>query len=198
MLASRGMPPVDDLDGWAVEPKLDGWRVLVSVDGGDLMVRSRTGRAITTSLPELAPLAELGARLVLDGELIVGAGKMADFYGLSGRLAGRGGSRSLPVMFIAFDLVWNDGHDLTGHTWVERRRQLEALDLPGDLVGVVPSYPGPDAPLLLQACEEHGLEGVVVKRSLSTYRQGERSNDWRKVKCATWTQHAERRRLSRR
>ncbi len=38
------------------EPKLDGWRALVTVDG-EVTVRTRTGRDVTESLPELAGLA---------------------------------------------------------------------------------------------------------------------------------------------
>ncbi len=38
--------------GWRFEPKLDGWRALVTVDG-KVTVRTRTGRDVTESLPEL-------------------------------------------------------------------------------------------------------------------------------------------------
>lgn len=51
-----------------------------------------------------------------------------------------------------------------------------------------------DAPALFAACGELGLEGMVLKRLASPYRHGERSDDWHKVKCAAWSQHAERRR----
>src|ERR671928_2156492 len=34
----------------------------------------------------------------------------------------------------------------------------------------------------MEASAEHGLEGIVAKRRASTYRPGERSPDWRKVK----------------
>lgn len=197
MLAGRGLPTDSTLDAWAVEPKLDGWRARLAIDGADLVVRSRPGRAITASLPEFAPLTGLGLRVVLDGELIAGAGTMDDFYGLSGRLASRrpGGE---PVLFAAFDLLWADGEDITGRTYMERRERLEDLSLPGELVQVDPRYAGTDAELLLDACENRGLEGVVLKRLASPYRPGQRSNDWRKVKCAGWAEHLERRRLARR
>jgi len=50
-----------------IEPKLDGWRALVSVDGG-VRVRTRRGRDVTTSLPELAGLAE-EVPVVAEGEV---------------------------------------------------------------------------------------------------------------------------------
>src|ERR671928_151118 len=34
----------------------------------------------------------------------------------------------------------------------------------------------------MAASAEHGLEGIVAKRRASTYRPGQRSPDWRKVK----------------
>ena len=100
----------------------------------------------------------------------------------------------MPVVFAAFDLLWVDGNDITGCSYLERRQPLEGLNLPRELVQVVPRYPGRDAGLLLAACEEQGLEGLVLKRLASRYRPGVRSSDWRKLKCAGWAEHLERRR----
>lgn len=192
MLAGRGMPASDELHRWAVEPKLDGWRVRVQVVDDRLIVRTRPGRIITECVPELAPLAQRSLRVLLDGELIAGAGRMEDFYRLSGRLAGRR-PRSAPLSFMAFDLLALDGLQLTALPDRQRRRGLEELDLPPEVVGIVPRYAGTDAAELLTACEGHGLEGVVLKRLGAPYRPGARSDDWRKVKCAAWVAHAERR-----
>lgn len=197
MLAGRGMPDSEELHRWAVEPKLDGWRVRVQVEDDRLVVRSRPGRIITECVPELVPLARRGVRVLLDGELIAGAGRMEDFYRLSGRLAGRG-PRSAPLVFMAFDLLALNGLQLTSLPDRVRRDVLEELDLPPELVGIVPRYRGTDAVDLLAACEGHGLEGVVVKRLDAPYRPGARSDDWRKVKCAAWMAHAERRMATRR
>lgn len=191
MLATSGRPP-GDLTAWAVEPKLDGWRATVTVDEhGSLAVRTRTGRGLTECLPELAPLA--GSRpLILDGELIIGAGRLDDFYGLSGRLSGRPHARSARVVFVAFDLLWLDGITLTCQPYAERRAVLESLDL--GPVRVVPSYAGEDTDDLLGACENEGMEGVVVKRLSSLYRPGQRTREWAKVKCPAWSEHVVRRR----
>jgi ATP-dependent DNA ligase len=72
MLAERGLPR-GDLAGWAAEPKLDGWRAIVVVDPSlpnGVSVRTRRGHAITEAVPGIASLAELGHRVVLDGELV--------------------------------------------------------------------------------------------------------------------------------
>lgn len=57
---------------WAAEPKLDGWRAIVTVDpslarGFD--VRSRNGWSLTTSVPELRSMADIGVRTLLDGRV---------------------------------------------------------------------------------------------------------------------------------
>jgi ATP-dependent DNA ligase len=90
MLAERGLPR-GDLAGWAAEPKLDGWRAIVVVDPSlpnGVSVRTRRGHAITAAVPGIASLAELTHRVVLDGELVAGAGTAADFYGLLPRFPG--------------------------------------------------------------------------------------------------------------
>ena len=51
MLMTTGEPGGNQ-DCWSWEVKWDGWRAMVYVDGG-LRVRTRTGRQVADSLPEL-------------------------------------------------------------------------------------------------------------------------------------------------
>jgi ATP-dependent DNA ligase len=94
MLASTG-PMTGTMKDWAFEPKLDGGRALVYVDGS-LMVRTRNDGDITSSLPELSPLARepAGRHVVLDGELVAQQGRPFDFYRIGPRLAHLPGRRS--------------------------------------------------------------------------------------------------------
>jgi hypothetical protein len=95
MLADRGLPS-GDLCGWAAEPKLDGWRVTVLAHPGlpgGVVVRTRRGHVITESLPGIEALARIGRSLVLDGELVAGAGRASEFYALMPRIGGRSGPR---------------------------------------------------------------------------------------------------------
>jgi bifunctional non-homologous end joining protein LigD len=197
MLADRGLPR-GDLAGWAAEPKLDGWRAIVVVDPGlpdGISVRTRRGHAITSAVPGIAALAGLGQRVVLDGELVAGAGTAGDFYGLLPRMVGRRHpGPPAPVSFWAFDLLWVDGEPLLDRPYVERRQRLEELRLSGPC-GVLPRFPGPDATDLLAACAAHDVEGIVLKRLRSIYRPGERTRHWRKLKTPDWSAvHRPRRR----
>src|SRR5437868_3350865 len=109
MLAATGAGQVRG--EWAAEPKLDGWRAIVTVDPAlpfGFKVRSRTGRFITTHVPELAGLADTGFRMVLDGELVaVSDAGDVDFYRLGERMLMRRPTRT--VTLCVFDVLWLDG-----------------------------------------------------------------------------------------
>jgi ATP-dependent DNA ligase len=57
MLASSGIIPGAPA-GWSYEVEWDGWRAVVYVDGGGVQVRTRRGREVADSLPELAGLVD--------------------------------------------------------------------------------------------------------------------------------------------
>jgi bifunctional non-homologous end joining protein LigD len=183
MLATSRPPPAS-LAGWVCEPKLDGWRAIVDVTQGRVRVTSRNGHDLTERVPSVRALAGRDG-LVLDGELVHGDGSMNSFYGLLGALH-RGSA-----CFVAFDVLAEAGQVLVDRPYAERRAVLESLEMPG--VGVVPSFPAEDVEHVLSVCADAGMEGVVLKRRQSIYRRGQRSSDWRKVKCAAWREHLERR-----
>jgi bifunctional non-homologous end joining protein LigD len=95
--------PVHHLERWSVEVKWDGWRAMVYIDGG-LRVRTRSGRQVSDSLPELAGLVDAfaGRSAILDGELVDMVDAKIDFYLLAprmmhtGRMA-RWAARELPI-----------------------------------------------------------------------------------------------------
>jgi bifunctional non-homologous end joining protein LigD len=178
--------------GWLFEPKLDGWRAMVRCYES-VTVRTRNGHDITSAVPELAvrPGALDGRQVVLDGELVAGAGRPEDFYGIAGRVASR--RRVIPLTFVAFDVLFLDGEVLCDRPYVERRAVLDELRVSGGSWATVPSFDG-DADEVFLACAELGLEGLVAKRASSRYRPGQRSSDWLKLKTTAWRQHHAHRR----
>lgn len=178
---------------WMLEPKLDGWRGVVYVDGG-LRVRTRSGRNVTESVPELAGFVDaLPDGTVLDGELVAGQGRASDFYRLGPQMARR---RRPPVglTFVAFDVLCLAGEDVTHLPWADRRRLLELLELQGTGWCTVPAFDADDPDLVLHACARHELEGLVAKRTDGRYQPGKRSGAWIKVKTSDWRElHAGRR-----
>jgi bifunctional non-homologous end joining protein LigD len=89
--------------------------------------------------------------------------------------------KTIPVAFIAFDLVYLDGRDLTRLTYSERRELLEQTVVTTPWLQLSPAVRGEGTPLF-EAAAEQGLEGIVAKKLSSRYELGKRSKSWLKVK----------------
>ena len=188
MLATSGAPAEVTGDAWVHEFKWDGVRALVVSDGQRVQVRSRAGNDVTAGYPELAALAPaVPAGTVLDGELVVlDDDGVPSFPLLQRRMHLRDPvrvpvvARQVPVVFMAFDVLVHGGTSVMDQVWTQRRSRLEGLGLAGPAWGTPPTVD--DIGAALQAAADRGLEGVVSKRRTSTYRPGDRSPDWRKLR----------------
>ncbi|MGY1722663.1 non-homologous end-joining DNA ligase [Blastococcus sp. SYSU DS0533] len=188
MLAVPGELPADD-DGWGFEFKWDGVRAVAGVRDGRLVLASRKGGDITVRYPEVArlPAALAGRDVVVDGEVVLmDARGRPDFGALQNRMHRTGPevprlAAAAPVTYLVFDLLALDGTDLRGRPYAERRELLDDLGPAGSRWVLTPWFPGSGAQVRA-ASVENGLEGVVAKRLASTYRDGVRSPEWRKVK----------------
>ncbi len=185
-------------DDWAFELKWDGMRIEAlcrpsrptdssGASGGDgLVLRSLSGRDVTSSFPELRSLpAALAASAVLDGEVVVFDGDRPSFGRLQHRMHVERPTQQLvseqPVVYVVFDLLELDGRSLLDLPLQNRRDVLTRLLDDGPSWRVPPIVEG-DGAALLALAEERGLEGVVAKRLSSRYEPGIRSAAWRKVK----------------
>ncbi|MBO9627628.1 MAG: non-homologous end-joining DNA ligase [Microbacterium sp.] len=193
MLAENGTPALARGLGdpaW-VEVKWDGIRAIGTWSGGRMLLHARSGTDITARYPELtadgAPALPV-ADAVVDGEIVAfDAQGRPSFSLLQNRMhltRPREIEREVvrtPIVYLVFDLLRLDGHDLTDMPLSQRRTLLE--DVVSDLdapMRVPPVFDDVDA--ALAASREFGLEGVVVKDSGSRYRPGQRSPSWMKVK----------------
>lgn len=171
-------------DEWVHEVKWDGMRVLVDVSEGRLRLFSRTERDVTVAFPELAPLADEYADMLLDGEIVVMKDGVPSFSALAERFhvtdARRAAALAVqsPATLIAFDLLRLYGVDLTGRAWSDRRATLERLELTGPRWQTPPVFT--DGQALYEATRAQGLEGIVSKRTAAPYLPGQRSLHWLK------------------
>ncbi|GAB2936274.1 hypothetical protein GCM10027047_36140 [Rhodococcus aerolatus] len=185
MLATAGDPPTGP--GWAAELKWDGVRAVARVHDGEVVLHSRTGRAVTGTYPEVvAALAASGLDVVLDGEVVtLDAAGRPSFSLLQQRMHVVTPTPDLvaavPVSLQCFDVLAVDGRATTGLPLHERRALLDSLGLAGPGVTAAPAFDGVTPAELLAAATEQGLEGVVAKRLTSPYRPGARSRDWVKT-----------------
>jgi bifunctional non-homologous end joining protein LigD len=187
MLARLGHMPVNE-DEWGFEVKWDGIRALLysGKRAGDVRLENRNLRDITFKYPELHPLGGLNA--IVDGEIVaLDDNGRPSFEQLQGRMhlsteqAVRARMNEIPARFMAFDLIWHDGRDLTELPYTERRAALEALDLNGDF-WQTPAWRQGQGSALLEAARAQQLEGVMAKRLTSPYCPGKRTQHWIKIK----------------
>ena len=89
------------------------------------------------------------------------------------------------IILYAFDLMLVDGTDLRRKSLAVRRSIFKALIGTDEESSIQFSEEfGGEGAVLLKACAEHGLEGIVSKQAFAPYRSG-RSNTWLRCKCFT-------------
>jgi bifunctional non-homologous end joining protein LigD len=175
--------------GWSYEFKWDGVRALVEVSGGQTVIRARSGNDITVAYPELDGLGVELDDALLDGEIVAFQDGRPSFGLLQSRMHVRSAAKAAalvaqaPATFIAFDLLRLYGVDLTARPLQERRETLTRLAAGREHWTISPSFD--DGPATEMAARQHGLEGVVAKRSEGIYTPGRRSPEWLKVKFIT-------------
>jgi bifunctional non-homologous end joining protein LigD len=189
MMAKLGTLPAKD-DGWAYEIKWDGVRAIAYSEPGRLRLESRNLNDITAQYPELRRLnrALSSHTAVLDGEIVAfdaegrpSFERLQQRMHLTGEAQIRRRAQDHPVVYIIFDLLHLDGHDLMGLPYAERRERLEALALDGP-AWQTPTHSVGGGGRLLAASAERGLEGIMAKRLDCPYEPGKRASHWIKVK----------------
>jgi bifunctional non-homologous end joining protein LigD len=179
-------------EGWAYEIKWDGMRALVEA-GGAFSVTSANGRDVTATYPDLEPGAlAFPMPALVDGEIVAldssgrpSFGTLQQRMHVASRAEAARRADIVPVRFMVFDLLRLDDRDVTGLTYLERRRLLDGVfEAWGDDRDPRwrTSAVFDDGPALLHAVTDQRLEGVVAKRTDSAYEPGRRSRCWVKVK----------------
>ena len=133
MLSKR----IDDLPvggAWIFEPKWDGFRALVFRDGDEILIQSRDEKPLNRYFPELLdPLrAQLPARCVLDGEIVIARSGRLDFDALQLRLHPAASrvkllSQQIPASIVFFDMLCEGDRDVRGEPFQNRRQLLVTL-----------------------------------------------------------------------
>lgn len=184
------LPTGPDADErWAYEIKWDGHRAIVHIDAGRVRVQSAGGHDVSGRWHELASIAASvnAGSAVLDGEIVVLDESGRPSFDLVQRRHGRPGATGpagAPVghlVFQAFDVIAIDETVTTSLGYLDRRRLLEQLVEAGPNWAVPEHRVGGGAELV-RGTAELGLEGVIAKRTDSSYRSGKRSTDWLKIK----------------
>jgi bifunctional non-homologous end joining protein LigD len=189
MMARLAALPRNDTD-WAYEIKWDGVRAICYCQGGRIKLTSRNLRDVTSQYLELRALGrELGSReVVLDGEIVAFDEEERPNFGLLQHRMHVGSEstvrrlmKTIPVVFMVFDVLYLDGRSTMGLPYTERRELLEGLELSGTHWRT-PSYHVGDGEAMVEASRQQNLEGIIAKQLDSRYEPGKRSGAWLKVK----------------
>ena len=168
-----------------------------SRDGGQVRLYSRRGSEYTDRLPGMVEaFAKLPTQsAILDGELVlIDPRGSAHFYRLMAQMRTSHPDES-QLMFMAFDLLHQDGVDLRQLPLCERKRDLERLCRKSRMPFLSQIETFPDGEILFDHCNRFGFEGIVSKRRSSRYSSGP-SRNWVKIKCPNWKRdNAERHKL---
>jgi DNA ligase-1 len=171
------------------EQKMDGIRAQVHVGKDQIRVYSRDLRDISDEFPELTHL-KFSQTLILDGEVLAfGQGRKLTFFDLQRRLGRKRHldlfeTNDVPIVYVAFDLLWLDGASLLKEPLHRRRLLLESLELP-ELVhrsNIRLVSTSDEIETAFVASRRAGNEGLMIKDPDSLYQPGRRGGSWIKLK----------------
>jgi bifunctional non-homologous end joining protein LigD len=126
MMAESAKAPCDAPD-WIFEIKLDGYRAITVCDSaGKPHLWSRNGLPLEAKFPAVAnAVSKLKLRsTILDGEVVA-----VDEHGIPRfQLLQRFQKQpTAPTVYYVFDVLWQNGEDLTGKPLLERKAVLERI-----------------------------------------------------------------------
>jgi DNA ligase D-like protein (predicted ligase) len=163
---------------WSYEIKLDGFRLSAVKAKGETTLYSRRGNVLNRKFHYIATaLKTLPDNTVLDGELVALDEKGKTDFGLLQNFR----SAESKIHYYVFDILILKGKDLS-QLPLEQRRILFAKVIPhnehiSESVVEHGSYAK-----LLKFVKQHGLEGIIAKRSDSAYEAGKRTGLWQKYR----------------
>lgn len=191
---------VDFSKAHSIEDKIDGIRAQAHVGTEHVRLFARGKGAVTAAFPDLTgPLFDAARTgelppAILDGEIVViGAdGRPRPFSAIQPRLKKTTPDEALvrehPVVYLAYDILWENGETLLDLPFLERRARLVAwaARAPAPVL-LHDSRPLVDESAIdpeFEAARSRGYEGLVLKRLDAPYAAGVRGFSWLKVKKA--------------
>jgi DNA ligase I, ATP-dependent (dnl1) len=188
---ARTMP-----EGFLVEDKFDGIRAQAHMQAGRVAIYSRTMDEITHRFPELiGPLQSLQTDVIIDGEIVPANGEVIlPFSELQKRLGRKNVGTQLlaavPVVLVAYDLLYAGGKVLIDQPLTERRHLLGQIVPDQGTLRISRGKMLRDAAVLddeFDRARARGNEGLMIKSPESAYKPGRRGRDWLKLKRAIAT-----------
>ena len=179
--------PFDD-PGWIFEKKIDGIRIITIKDGKQVKLLTRNNKDKARQFPEIvAAIRELKPqKVVLDGEIAAFRKRLSSFQAIQPRVGQtdileiKKLVRAHPVKYIVFDLLELEGENWETKLLLARKKQLKTI-IKGGLLVYLNHIEGKGIALFKKAKQKR-WEGIIGKKKDSQYKEGERGNNWVKIK----------------
>ncbi len=186
MLASMAEP--FDSPEYTYEIKWDGYRCLAFLTR-ETRLQSRNQKIISHVFPELLSLHRKvkTSDCLLDGEIVALRDNRPSFSELQKRAQLRNPQHikaavnSIPVVYVAFDLLYFNGKPVCKEP-IETRRSLLADHFTGTDELILANFIENQGIAFFNAIAELELEGVIAKQKGSLYFPGKRVKNWLKFK----------------
>jgi DNA ligase-1 len=179
-----------------VEDKFDGIRAQAHIKDDRVAIYSRTMDEITHRFPELVePLRNLNTDLIIDGEIVpANESTILPFSELQKRLGRKNVAaelmKSVPVVLVAYDLLYARGRVLIDETLAQRRKIMEEVIVSADPLRLSEGKLFSEVAMLddeFDNARRRGNEGLMIKSPDSRYKPGRRGREWLKLKRAIAT-----------
>lgn len=187
MMACEKSKPFDD-SKFLYEVKHEGGRCLAYLDADGTRLVNGECAQITEKFPELSYLhRQVSGRCILDGELIVpaknghGRKMFLKRAGMSNSFMIKMASKFIPAVFMAFDILYHHGEQITQFPLIARKRLLGRIVRESSRM-MVSRYVEETGSALFEAIKAQKLNGIVAKRKSSPYLIGEQTKDWITIK----------------
>ena len=179
MLASPGTKIFNDKN-WIYELKYDGYRALANLKSGQVELYSRNGISLNEKFAIIhEELGAIGHSAILDGEIVVlDEQGVPQFSALQNY---KPQSTKGILIYYVFDLLHLNGHDTIELTLLERKELLKGL-LPDSEHIQFCDHVSAMGITVYEKAVALGMEGVIAKKSNSTYDPNIRTSNWLKFK----------------
>jgi len=179
MLATLVDRPFDNAE-WQYEIKWDGYRTIAFCNKTKVELRSRNDKSFNEKFyPVYKAVQDWNINAVVDGEVVV-----LDENGKSnfGALQNWRSEADGEIYFYVFDVLWLNGKDLMQLPLSERRNILKQMIPENNIIRLSENFEVSGIEFF-ETAKKMGLEGIIAKKSDSTYSPGNRSKEWLKVKA---------------
>lgn len=179
MLASPGTKIFNDKN-WIYELKYDGYRALANLDAGHVELYSRNGISLNDKFKIIRDeLSAIEHTAILDGEIVIlDADGLPQFNALQNY--NEASTKGILIYYV-FDLLHLNGHDTVELPLLDRKQLLKSLLPESPHIQYCDHVEAMGITVYEQAIAM-GMEGVIAKKSNSTYDPNLRSSNWLKFK----------------